>query len=82
VRTPADLARTYPGTRGTIYGASSNAKMAAFNRPANRVPRVPGLYLASGGAHPGGGVPLCVQSGRMAAKALAVDFGLRGARAA
>lgn len=76
-RTPTELARTYPGTRGTIYGASSNAKMSAFNRPANRVAKVPGLYLASGGAHPGGGVPLCIQSGRVAAKLAAEDLGLR-----
>jgi 1-hydroxycarotenoid 3,4-desaturase len=81
-RTPAGLARSYPGTRGTIYGWSSNAKMAAFQRPANRVGRLPGVYLASGGAHPGGGVPLCIQSGRMAARALAADLGIRAVRAA
>jgi 1-hydroxycarotenoid 3,4-desaturase len=72
-RTPVDLARRFPGSDGAIYGASSNSKMAAFNRPPNRVERLEGLYLAGGSAHPGGGVPMCLQSGRLAAEALLED---------
>lgn len=75
-RTPADLARRYPGSRGAIYGAASNSRTAAFRRPANRVSGVEGLYLASGSAHPGGGVPMAMQSGRLAAEALIEDFDL------
>jgi 1-hydroxycarotenoid 3,4-desaturase len=66
-RGPAELAARFPGTRGAIYGTSSNGMFAAFQRPPNRVDAVPGLYLASGSAHPGGGMPLCVLSGRRAA---------------
>ncbi|MEM9191412.1 MAG: phytoene desaturase family protein [Myxococcota bacterium] len=66
-RTPTDLAARFPGSRGSIYGNASNSRTAAFQRPANRVKEVPGLYLASGSAHPGGGMPLCVLSGRAAA---------------
>jgi 1-hydroxycarotenoid 3,4-desaturase len=77
-RSPTDLARLYPGSRGAIYGASSNGRTAAFSRPANRVAKLPGLYLASGGAHPGGGMPLCVQSGRAAAAAIQKDQRLSG----
>ena len=72
-RTPQGLAEAFPGTHGAIYGASSNSKLAAFRRPANRVASVPGLYLASGSAHPGGGVPLCALSGRAAARAVSED---------
>lgn len=72
-RTPVELARRFPGSRGGIYGASSNSKMAAFNRPANRVDALDGLYLAGGSAHPGGGVPMCLQSGKLAARALLED---------
>jgi 1-hydroxycarotenoid 3,4-desaturase len=72
-RTPVDLARRFPGSQGAIYGASSNSKMAAFNRPPNRVDGLEGLYLAGGSAHPGGGVPMCLQSGRLAAEALLED---------
>lgn len=78
-RTPADLAARFPGSRGALYGAASTARLAAFKRPPNRVRAWPGLYLASGTAHPGGGMPLCVLSGRAAARALVSDLG-RGER--
>jgi 1-hydroxycarotenoid 3,4-desaturase len=75
-RTPAELAARFPGSHGSIYGAASNGAFAAFRRPANRVSRVPGLYLASGSAHPGGGLPLVALSGRAAARAVAEDLDL------
>ena len=71
---PAWLADRFPGSRGSIYGAASNSMFAAFMRAPNRVHKVPGLYVASGSAHPGGGVPLCVQSGRLAAEAAHQDL--------
>ncbi len=74
-RSPAGLARQFPGTRGAIYGAASNDPFAAFRRPPNRAGQPTGLYLASGSAHPGGGVPLCGLSGRAAARALLHDLG-------
>ncbi|HEX7239765.1 MAG TPA: phytoene desaturase family protein [Longimicrobiaceae bacterium] len=74
-RTPAGLAAEFPGSRGAIYGAASNSPLAAFRRPANRITGVPGVYLASGSAHPGGGVPLCILSGEAAARALLDDLG-------
>ncbi|MEO0603107.1 MAG: FAD-dependent oxidoreductase, partial [Myxococcota bacterium] len=67
-RTPTGLAERFPGSRGSLYGAASNDWTSAFRRPANEVADVPGLYLASGSAHPGGGVPLALQSGRAAAR--------------
>lgn len=74
-RTPAGLAQAFPGTRGAIYGSSSNDRTAAFRRPPNRAPRLRGLYLASGSAHPGGGMPLCALSGVQAAQAALTDLG-------
>lgn len=81
-RTPADLARRFPDTRGALYGAASNSALAAFRRPRNRVNGVPGLYLASGSAHPGGGLPLAALSGRAAAWALLEDLTTRARRPA
>ena len=69
-RTPWDLAQTYPHTQGSIYGMASHGWSAAFRRPPNRLSGFEGVYLASGSAHPGGGVPLALQSGRLAARAL------------
>lgn len=74
-RTPCDLAAEFPGSRGSIYGGASNSPLAAFRRPPNRVRGVRGLYLASGSAHPGGGVPLCLLSGRAASAAVLKDRG-------
>lgn len=78
-RTPAELAARFPGSRGSLYGAASNGPLAAFRRPPNRVTGVRGLYLASGSAHPGGGVPLALLSGLAAARALLEDRGFRPA---
>jgi phytoene desaturase len=73
-RSATELAARFPGTRGAIYGGASNDKFAAFRRPPNRVASVPGLYLASGSAHPGGGMPLCALSGVAAARAVHADL--------
>lgn len=69
-RTPELLAERFPGSHGSLYGAASHGLTAAFQRPSNRVSSIDGLYLASGSAHPGGGVPLAILSGRAAAEAL------------
>jgi phytoene desaturase len=73
-RSPADLAAQLPGSRGAIYGAASNDRFAAFRRPPNRLGHPTGLYLASGSAHPGGGVPMVALSGRAAARAVLADL--------
>lgn len=73
-RSPRELAASFPGSRGALYGAASNGPLAAFRRAPNRVRTFPGLYLASGSAHPGGGLPLCASSGAQAAHAILADF--------
>lgn len=72
-RTPSGLAARFPGTRGALYGPASNGVFAAFRRLSNRSRSHQGLYFASGSVHPGGGMPLCVQSGRFAAQAAIED---------
>ena len=67
VLSPADLERRTNTPGGAIYGSSGNGARAAFLRPANRSP-VPGLFLAGGSAHPGGGLPLVALSGRAVAQ--------------
>lgn len=70
--TPADFATAFPGTGGAIYGAAPHGAMATFRRPMTRT-RLPGLYLAGGGAHPGPGVAMACLSGRLAAAAIMSD---------
>ena len=67
VMTPEDFYDQYRSNKGSIYGISSNTPGMAFKRPANRDRNIKGLYFASGSAHPGGGVPLVLLSGKLAA---------------
>ena len=60
--TPEDFYHAYASNKGSIYGTSSNSKFAAFARPRNKYRDVDGLYLVGGSTHPGGGIPLVVQS--------------------
>ncbi len=70
VWTPNDFYSRFGSNRGSIYGISSNDRRMAFLRPPNRSRRLKGLFFAGGSAHPGGGVPLVIQSGRIAARLL------------
>jgi phytoene dehydrogenase-like protein len=47
--------------------------MAAFLRHSNKSSSVKGLYFCGGSAHPGGGVPLCILSGKIAAEWIEED---------
>lgn len=73
--TPTDFAARFPGSDGSLYGRSPAGMMAAFQRPTART-KVPGLYLAGGGVHPGAGVPMACLSGRHAAAAITTDLAL------
>ncbi|MBN2732916.1 MAG: phytoene desaturase, partial [Balneolaceae bacterium] len=60
--TPVDFYKDYRANRGSIYGTSSNGKMAAFLRPKNKAREIDGLYFTGGSTHPGGGIPLVILS--------------------
>lgn len=62
VITPKDFYENYLSNRGSIYGTSSNSRMAAFLRPRNKERAFENLFLVGGSTHPGGGIPLVIQS--------------------
>lgn len=74
VLTPVDFHDWFGSNRGSIYGLSSNSRNAAFLRPPNRSRRLKGLFFAGGSTHPGGGVPLVIQSGKIAAQLISEYF--------
>ncbi len=51
--------------QGALYGASSNNKYAAFLRHPNFSQQISNLYFCGGSVHPGGGIPLCLLSGKI-----------------
>lgn len=53
--------------QGALYGASSNNKFAAFLRHPNFKSNLQNLYFCGGSVHPGGGIPLCLLSGKIVA---------------
>lgn len=60
--TPKDFYEKYRSNKGSIYGTSSNTRWSAFMRPRNKSTSVEGLYFTGGSTHPGGGIPLVIQS--------------------
>jgi phytoene desaturase len=71
--TPEDFYEKYGANRGSIYGLSSNARMAPFTRPGNRSRSIRHLYFVGGSTHPGGGVPLVTLSGKIVAQMIEDD---------
>ncbi len=52
---------------GALYGASSNAKLAALTRHGNTSKKYKNAYFVGGTVHPGGGIPLVLKSAKIVA---------------
>ncbi|MDP3274010.1 MAG: phytoene desaturase family protein [Deltaproteobacteria bacterium] len=59
---------------GAIYGEAPHGATAPFRRPKQRVDSLRGLYLATGSAHPGGGVPMVTLGGEHVARLIHEDL--------
>ena len=66
--TPLDIENQTSSYGGSLYGNASNNKFAAFLRHANFSSRIKNLYLVGGSVHPGGGIPLCLLSAKIASQ--------------
>ena len=58
---------------GSLYGTSSNSKLAAFFRHPNFTSTIKGLYFCGGSVHPGGGIPLCLKSAKIVSELIGHD---------
>ena len=56
---------------GSLYGTSSNSRLAAFLRHANFSGTIANLYFTGGSVHPGGGIPLCLRSAAIVSNMIA-----------
>jgi phytoene desaturase len=67
-----DELRSY---HGSAFSCAPLLTQSAWFRPHNRDDRIPGLYLAGAGTHPGAGLPGVVNSAKATARLALEDFG-------
>ncbi|NNC33602.1 MAG: phytoene desaturase [Croceitalea sp.] len=62
---PVGIEAATSSYRGSLYGAASNSKFAAFLRHPNFSRKIDNLFFCGGSVHPGGGIPLCLLSAKI-----------------
>lgn len=73
--TPADFQDTLHAYHGSAFSLAPTLRQSAWFRPHNRDPKIPGLYIAGSGTHPGAGVPGVVNSAKATAGLVLADLG-------
>ncbi len=71
---PKGIEQSTQSYRGALYGAASNSQFSAFLRHPNHRSALSNVYFCGGSSHPGGGIPLCLQSGNIVSELIANDF--------
>jgi len=69
--TPVDIERMYGSNLGSIYGVVTDWKRNQGFKAPRRSEKYDNLYFVGGSVNPGGGMPMVVLSGQLAADALA-----------
>lgn len=70
VWTPKGIESDTSSYAGALYGNASNSPFSAFFRHSERNSSLKNLRFVGGGGHPGGGVPLCLLSAKIAVDSL------------
>lgn len=72
---PGDFRERFHAFLGSIYGLGNRHNVLGGSfRPLNYRREIPGLYFTGGGVQPGAGLPMVVQSGKLAAERVAKDL--------
>jgi phytoene desaturase len=66
--TPQHIANSFYAHKGALYGISAHRKIDAFFRPSIKSRDIKNLFFTGGTVHPGGGSPMVVMSGQLAAQ--------------
>lgn len=74
VTDPVTLEAQTGSYMGSLYGTSSNSRLAAFFRHPNFSKSITGLYFCGGSVHPGGGIPLCLKSAQIVSGLIKEDY--------
>ncbi len=75
---PRSIEQRTSSYQGSLYGTSSNNRFAAFLRHPNFSSEFKNVFFCGGSAHPGGGIPLCLQSGRITSTWISEQFAYLG----
>ncbi len=74
VISPVDIQNKTGSYLGSIYGIASNDKFTAFMRQSNKSRSIKNLYFCGGSAHPGGGIPLVILSGKIVSDIIVSEY--------
>jgi phytoene desaturase len=74
INEPRKIESVYFGKQGSIYGNSSNSAFSAFYRHPNFSKTLKGLYFAGVTVHPGGGIPLALNSAKIVERCVREDY--------
>ncbi len=78
ITAPYDWKDRFTAFLGSIYGLGNKHNVLGGSfRPLNFRKDFPGLYFVGGGVQPGAGMPMVVQSGKIAAERIARDFPIK-----
>lgn len=75
--TPQDIEIKTASFGGSLYGSSSNNRFAAFFRHPNFSTKINNLYFVGGSVHPGGGIPMVLNSARITSNLVAKKHPLK-----
>jgi phytoene desaturase len=71
---PKDFERDLSAYQGSAFSVAPILRQSAWFRPHNRDPKIPGLYLAGAGTHPGAGLPGVLGSAKATANLILSDL--------
>ena len=66
IYSPKNLEKNTNSYQGSLYGTSSNNILSSFLRHPNFSRKFKNLFFCGGSVHPGGGIPLCLLSSKIA----------------
>lgn len=72
--TPLDFQSELKAYQGSAFSVAPRLTQSAWFRPHNRDDRIPGLYVAGAGTHPGAGLPGVINSGKATARVILEDL--------
>jgi len=71
--TPQDFKTKFGAYNGATFGLRPTLKQSNYYRPHNKFPYADHLYFCGSSTHPGAGVPIVMQSAKLAVKELLTD---------